>query len=1525
MPTKATTAPKAETPAAAAPGRGKPASMLFAAPAPAKQVQDTDDGGDDDDEKADEAEPDVHFEPVLKLDKLVDVKTNEEDEEPIFVVRAKLYAVPESKTAKEWKERGTGTLRLLMHSRTGKVRLVMRRDKTHKICANHHVAPELKLLPIINSDRALTWRALADLSDGAAAVPEPVTLAVRLRDAATAHRMLAKFDEAKEWNRRIAAGTATPGGPGAPAVVTGDEEGPAAVAGFAAITVPAVSSEAVSLGDSPTSASDKAGPAPAQWVSNNTALPPSPVAPHKSGPPATEDDAADGNDDQPDETEPDVHFEPVLKLDTLVEVKSETDDETTLLTIRARLYRYLGGDWKERGTGDLRLLMHRDSGKIRLVMRRDKVLKVCANHLITPEMKLVPMAKSDRAWVWTALADFADGVVAPQTLAIRVRDADVANLFAAKFNEAARWNAMVAAGTAVPGGPGTPVPVATPEAGVGAEAVAEPKPAVAAIALPQSPAQAVFAWPAVTDSAPASQPASPTVPETRHAFLKGSTPERKSPSAEATKPAAAAAPVKVADDADADDQGDDDDNDQADESEPNVHFEPVVKLDKLVGVKLENEDEDPIFEARAQLFRYLAGEWKERGVGELKFLKHRATGKVRVLMRRDKVLKVCANHLLLPEMKLAPMAKSDRAWTWTALADVSDGPAEPLMLAVRLRDATVAARFKTKFEEAARWNGKLSSGAAQPSDPAAPQPDGAAAAASGKAAVHVQPPSQVNSPASPQPDVAAVDWAMIRPASPTEARGLLRDQSPVKERAILEIRGIGYRYDKPSRSWKQLGRGEIQLLVPETGAGKVRLLMSLDDPALSLAPASPRRAVAINHYITPAMHPMPILGTMTGWSWHSLADFAAGLHVPPAAVTVAVRLGTTDASNVFHAAFKAAIAHNAAIATGERRPEIKEFSVPGAVARSPSRARSPDRDRDRDSVFGTATEDERGRSTARTESVWDRAWSESRESSAKPVPRPPSPAGGSPSSVRKRKADGAVVAPPSIDAPAGDETPKPARAATGKAVTPIKTAALVAPLPAKEQPAKPAAAPPAKVAAADGSRPQKQSTKDMTKAERRAYQEAQRAAKEAAKASGTTASASGKPKAVVTAASKTTPASSPRIATKDVPRTPASARPGSARVPVPLAATKLGSRAGSTASFSGSSLNLSHLPPSIAARAQANPATATVTRNGFPLHPSVVTVALKTAHLHLAGANERCAAMLAAFRQLIADYTTPPRAVLPRHLTQYLGAHIAYLAETRPLSPGMGNAIRALKHAISVLPPDLHDGDARARLVAGIDTYVAERITHARAAIAEHARAKIKPGDVVLTFGHSSTVEAVLLAAHAAGTPFRAVVVDARPWLHGRPLARGLLDAGIKVTYACMTGLGFALREATKVVLGAHGMLGNGALLGGVGSAAVALMAARANIPVMVACETYKFTDAIHLDSMVFNELGAGAAGGSGEDEGGKAAGYVHLLFDVAPPEFLTAVVTELGVVPVTSVPAVLREYRPVGGSGGLLGGDEDD
>ncbi|KAK7204191.1 hypothetical protein BZA70DRAFT_281772 [Myxozyma melibiosi] len=158
--------------------------------------------------------------------------------------------------------------------------------------------------------------------------------------------------------------------------------------------------------------------------------------------PAAEDAAAEQNDDEAPAS-PDVHFEPVVKLEK-VEVKTNEEEEEAIFKIRAKLFRFdttnEPGEWKERGTGDVRFLQHRESRKVRLVMRRDKTLKTCANHYILPAMKLSPNVGSDRSWVYNVSADISEGAPEAMTLAIRFGNSENANLFKEKFTEAQELN-----------------------------------------------------------------------------------------------------------------------------------------------------------------------------------------------------------------------------------------------------------------------------------------------------------------------------------------------------------------------------------------------------------------------------------------------------------------------------------------------------------------------------------------------------------------------------------------------------------------------------------------------------------------------------------------------------------------------------------------------------------------------------------------------------------------------------------------------------------------------------------------------------------------------------------------------------------------------------------------------------------------------------------------------------------------------------------------------------------------------------
>ena len=153
------------------------------------------------------------------------------------------------------------------------------------------------------------------------------------------------------------------------------------------------------------------------------------------GPQSPADEEHEGGHDEKDEDGP--HFEPIISLPDKVEVKTGEENEEVLFSQRAKLYRYVAEDkqWKERGVGDIKLLGNNVTGKMRVLMRREQVLKLCANHQITADMKLMPNEGSDRSWVWSTSADFSEEECKAERLAVRFKSEDIAQQFKVKFEE----------------------------------------------------------------------------------------------------------------------------------------------------------------------------------------------------------------------------------------------------------------------------------------------------------------------------------------------------------------------------------------------------------------------------------------------------------------------------------------------------------------------------------------------------------------------------------------------------------------------------------------------------------------------------------------------------------------------------------------------------------------------------------------------------------------------------------------------------------------------------------------------------------------------------------------------------------------------------------------------------------------------------------------------------------------------------------------------------------------------------------
>ncbi|GBG62880.1 hypothetical protein CBR_g34252 [Chara braunii] len=136
------------------------------------------------------------------------------------------------------------------------------------------------------------------------------------------------------------------------------------------------------------------------------------------------------------------------------------------------------------------------------------------------------------------------------------------------------------------------------------------------------------------------------------------------------------------------------------EEDTGANFAPLVKLEE-VAVSTGEEAENTLFEIKAKLYRFdkSRSEWKERGVGQVKLLEHKETKKIRLLMRQQRTLKICANHGVSPSITLQEHAGSDKSWVWHAI-DFADGEQKDELFAMRFGSVESAEKFKNAFEEA---------------------------------------------------------------------------------------------------------------------------------------------------------------------------------------------------------------------------------------------------------------------------------------------------------------------------------------------------------------------------------------------------------------------------------------------------------------------------------------------------------------------------------------------------------------------------------------------------------------------------------------------------------------------------------------------------------------------------------------------------------------------------------------------------------------------------------------------------------
>jgi len=89
------------------------------------------------------------------------------------------------------------------------------------------------------------------------------------------------------------------------------------------------------------------------------------------------------------------------------------------------------------------------------------------------------------------------------------------------------------------------------------------------------------------------------------------------------------------------------------------------------------------------------------------------------------------------------------------------------------------------------------------------------------------------------------------------------------------------------------------------------------------------------------------------------------------------------------------------------------------------------------------------------------------------------------------------------------------------------------------------------------------------------------------------------------------------------------------------------------------------------------------------VHPSIARLGVQYAKRTVVGSNARCIAFLHALRQVVHDFETPAKKEFGRSLDAAVKHHVDHLHKCRPLAVSVSNAYKQFKNQLTQLPADI--------------------------------------------------------------------------------------------------------------------------------------------------------------------------------------------------------------------------------------------
>ena len=259
---------------------------------------------------------------------------------------------------------------------------------------------------------------------------------------------------------------------------------------------------------------------------------------------------------------------------------------------------------------------------------------------------------------------------------------------------------------------------------------------------------------------------------------------------------------------------------------------------------------------------------------------------------------------------------------------------------------------------------------------------------------------------------------------------------------------------------------------------------------------------------------------------------------------------------------------------------------------------------------------------------------------------------------------------------------------------------------------------------------------------------------------------------------------------------------------------------------------------------------------------------------------------------------------------EYMEAAASLLKSTRPTAVSLPNAVNYVMRAIREREYETVE-DAISAIIKRAESFI-EYSKKATQRIGEIGSRLLQNGDRVLTHCNSSAALSVIIEAWRRGKDLEVYATETRPKFQGHITVTKLSEAGLTATLVPDSSVRYLMKKLDKVVVGADTVTANGAVINKIGTSQIALAAKEHNVNFFVAAESIKFSPHTVIGELVKIEERSPLEVVP-QEYLDRNPGIVirNPAFDVTPPEYIDAIITELGVIPPqASIMILVEEYR---------------